>query len=148
MTKIQIWIFLRILIGFQKFFRPKESICLRCWKKIVFFLDSPTHFWAGAPSAFRNFCLKNAKNEQKFFYVNFFKKKEKNFFLSPIGRGHIIVEKLLTLFFFHFFFVLNLPSKFSHVRNFYQKKSNFAFTFSREFQSNKFKLYFLNVSAT
>ena len=129
MTKIQIWIFLRILIGFQKFFRPKESICLRCWKKFFFLLDSPTHFWAGAPSAFRNFCLKNAKNEQKFFYVNFFKKKEKNFFLSPIVRGHIVVEKLLTLFYFSFFFCLKFAFKVQSCQKFLPKKPKLCLYF-------------------
>ena len=129
MTKIQIWIFLRILVGFKKFFLPKESICLRCYKKNVFFFILTYSLLGRGPKCLQKFCSKNAKNDQKFFYVGFFKKNEKHFFLSPIGRGHIVVTTLQTTFFIFFFFCLAFGFKARSCQKFLPKIVKFCLYF-------------------
>ena len=75
-------------------------------QKIFFF---QTHLLASeqGPQVFSAISAqKLSKMTKSFLRLYASKKEKKNFFLCPIGRGHIVVDKLLTLFFFSFFFLL------------------------------------------
>ena len=105
MTKIQIWIFLRILVGFKKFFLPKESICLRCYKKNVFFFILTYSLLGRGPKCLQKFLLKKCQKWPKVFLRRIFQKKRKTFFFVPNRKRTHSCNYLADHFFYILFFL-------------------------------------------
>ena len=129
MTKIQIWIFLRILVGFKKFFLPKESICLRCYKQNVFFFIITYSLLGRGPKCLQKFLLKKCQKWPKVFLRRIFQKKRKTFFFVPNRKRTHSCNYVADHFFYILFFCLAFGFKARSCQKFLPKIVKFCLYF-------------------